>query len=393
MMQRFRRWFSDPLFLLCLAVGLGAFVVQSGELGTSDTLHRLKTSHSWWTGEPAVSPEEFPEFGIHGRNGKFHSWYGIGQSLMMLPADIVGTYAARLRMFQRYGETDPTVRDIVVSYTTNIFVNACTALICFRLLMLLGFSAAESVAGVLALLFATTHLHYTQNMMENNYILLLTLIGFVFQYKWLRTNSRKALAIGSFALGLNLLTRVTAALDLIAAGLFLLLVLIFERAGLHAIWKRIVDHLKIAAPIYFMFFLIERTYSWYSFRILFQKLCARLCRGIPPARPHSPTELPLGNAVPRGILRSPLRSRKIHLPVRPLASASDHSQCSALEAPRPAGASLHDHHHVAAACLHQLLRALQCGAAISPGETATFPPQSSSQCLFPCRYCCITGVT
>jgi len=31
--------------------------------------------------------------------------------------------------------------------------------------------------GVLALMFCTTHLHYTQNMMENNYIMLLTLVG------------------------------------------------------------------------------------------------------------------------------------------------------------------------------------------------------------------------
>ena len=39
----------------------------------------------------------------------------------------------------------------------------------------------ESVWGVLALLFCTTHLHYTQNMMENNYIFLLTLTGLLFQ--------------------------------------------------------------------------------------------------------------------------------------------------------------------------------------------------------------------
>jgi hypothetical protein len=44
--------------------------------------------------------------------------------------------------------------------------------------------------GVLALMFCTTHLHYTQNMMENNYIMLLTLAGFSFQYEWLRTDSR-----------------------------------------------------------------------------------------------------------------------------------------------------------------------------------------------------------
>jgi len=46
-------------------------------------------------------------------------------------------------------------------------------------------------------------------MMENNSILLLTLTGFSFQYEWLRTDNRRALFIGSSALGLNLLTRLT----------------------------------------------------------------------------------------------------------------------------------------------------------------------------------------
>ena len=123
------------------------------------------------------------------------------------------------------------MRSIVVSYSTNILVNVLTALIAFRLLSQLRFSVKESVAGVLALLFCTTHLHYTQNMMENNYIMLLTLTGFSFQYEWLRTDSRRALFIGSCALGLNLLTRLTTGLDLIAAGIFVLLVLWFDESG------------------------------------------------------------------------------------------------------------------------------------------------------------------
>ena len=32
-------------------------------------------------------------------DGKLQSWYGIGQSLLMLPADVVGTYVERLPMF------------------------------------------------------------------------------------------------------------------------------------------------------------------------------------------------------------------------------------------------------------------------------------------------------
>jgi len=69
-------------------------------------------------------------------------------------------------------------------------------------------------------------------MMENNSILLLTLTGFSFQYEWLRTDNRRALFIGSSALGLNLLTRLTTGLDLVATGIFVLLVLWFGgRAG------------------------------------------------------------------------------------------------------------------------------------------------------------------
>lgn len=46
-MSTLRRWLRDPLFLLCLVAALGAIVVQSGELGSSDTTHRLQTTHSF----------------------------------------------------------------------------------------------------------------------------------------------------------------------------------------------------------------------------------------------------------------------------------------------------------------------------------------------------------
>src|SRR5271157_4277067 len=230
MTPRVRRWLCSPVFLLALTAGLSAFVIQSGELGTADTTHRLQATTWLWTDEPQVFPNEYPEFGIHGRGGKLYGWYGIGQSLLMLPADIVGTNLEQLPVFANYG-VDPGVRSIVVSYSTNILINVLTALVCFRFLRLLRFSTRQSVAGVMALLFCTTHLHYAQNMMENNYIMLLTFTGFSFQYEWLRTDSRCALFIGSCALGLNLLTRLTTGLDLMAGGIFVLLALWFEGAG------------------------------------------------------------------------------------------------------------------------------------------------------------------
>jgi hypothetical protein len=258
------RWLRDPLVLLCLVAGLLAFVVQSGELGSADTMHRLQTTHWLWTSEPQVFPNEYPEFGLHGRGGHLYSWYGIGQSLLMLPADLLGTWISHWRVFSDY-EDDPAVRSIVVSYSTNILVNVLTAIIAFRFLLQLGFSVKEAVAGVLALMFCTTHLHYTQNMMENNYIMLLTLTGFSFQYEWLGTGGLRALLIGSGALGLNLLTRLTTGLDLIAAGVFLLLMLWFRKTSIREVWRRSRDYCKVGAPVYAFFLLIDRAYQFYRF--------------------------------------------------------------------------------------------------------------------------------
>src|SRR5438445_9503619 len=152
------RWkLNDPVFLLALVAALGAFAVQAGELRSSDTAHRLPVAHSFWASERPVFPQEYPECGLHGRGGKLQSWYGMGQSLLLLPADIIGTYIERLPIFARYNGNDPAVRNIVVSYITNILVNVLTALIALRFLHQLGFSIKQSVAGVLALLFCTTH--------------------------------------------------------------------------------------------------------------------------------------------------------------------------------------------------------------------------------------------
>jgi hypothetical protein len=264
-MNRIQSWFRNPMFLLCLASGLIAFVVQSGEVGSADTMHRLQSTHAFWTSEPPVFPSEYPEFGVHGRNGSLQSWYGIGQSLLMLPQDILGTYIAKLHIFDDYGDTDPTVRDIVVIYLTQILIIVLTALVCFKLLRQFAFTVNHSIAGVLGLLLATTHLHYTQNMMENNYICLLTLAGFAFQYEWLQTGSRRALLVGVGALGLNLLTRITTGMDLLAGGLFVLLVLRFDGVRGRAFWNRCREYALTAVPVYCFFGLIDRLYQFYRF--------------------------------------------------------------------------------------------------------------------------------
>ncbi len=287
-----RRRFNDPLFLLALAAGLIAFAVQSGELGTSDTQHRLQTAHAWWTGEPQVLPNEYPDFGVRGRGGAIQSFYGIGQSLLMLPADVVGTHLARLKVFTSYNGNDPCVDNIFVSYTINILLAVLTALLCFRFLRQLTFGISQAASGTLALMLLTTHLHYTQDMQENNYIFLLTLAGLSYQYEWLLNGNRRALAIGSAAFGLNLLTRLTTGMDLLAGGLFVLLVLWFEGNRGRALWMRCRSYIATALPIYVFFGFLDRLYQYIRFGSFFTTYMGLTAMEAKQRDPSLPTSYP-----------------------------------------------------------------------------------------------------
>ena len=294
MTSALRGWLCDPLFLLCLTAGLLAFVVQSGELGTADTSHRLQTTHWLWTSEPQVFPYEYPEFGLHGRGGHLYSWYGIGQSLLMLPFDLVGTWVSRWPAFAGTRTIPRSAASSSATASTS-WSTFSPPWLAFRFLGRFDLALKESASGVLALLFCTTHLHYTQNMMENNYIMLLTLTGFCYQYQWLRTDSRRALFVGSCAFGLNLLTRLTTGLDLIAGGLFVLLTLCFDRAqtekqGNQGLWRRLIAYCKIAAPVYLFFLVVDRLYQFYRFGSLtntYVSIFAREQRQMDPTLPQN----------------------------------------------------------------------------------------------------------
>src|SRR5579864_9225703 len=156
-MGMIRRVWSNPVALLVVAVVLLTAMIQSGELGTADTMRRLQVTHSLWTSAPQVTRADYAEFGSAGRGGRIYAWYGIGQSLLMLPADVFGTAAARAPWWRGYvqSKATPQIRGIVVSGCTNVLLNVLRALVALRFLELLGFSGRRSVVGVLVLICAT----------------------------------------------------------------------------------------------------------------------------------------------------------------------------------------------------------------------------------------------
>jgi hypothetical protein len=249
------------MLLLALVAWLTAVAVQPGELGSIDTKRRLQTTHSFWTAEPAVAPGDYPKFGLVGRNNAIYPWYGIGQVLAMLPSDVVGsTLASKLARPADHDE----FREVFITYTISPLLAVGTILLAFRFLVLLEFSVNQAVAGALALLFGTTFLHYAQNMMENNLMMLLTLGGFCWQYEWRRTGRQRALLFGSLALSANLLVRLTTGLNVIAAAMFITLCIIIaqNRAEAFAMLKR---YAATFIPCFLVFIAADRAYHFYRF--------------------------------------------------------------------------------------------------------------------------------
>ncbi len=246
--------------LLSVTALLTALAVQPGEVGSVDTERRLQTTHSFWTSAPPVDPADYPGFGIVGRNNRIYSWYGMGQSLVMLPPDIAATLLLRLLP---HTPDEKEWRGFLVSFTISPLVAVLSVLLSFRFLLLLEFTIPQSAAGALALLFGTTFLHYTQNMMENNLTLLLTLAALCSYYEWLRTDNRRCAWMGSLALGANLLVRLTTGLNIVAIGIFIALCL-----GVSG-WKRAMPRLiffaKTVAAGTLVFVGIDRAYHFYRF--------------------------------------------------------------------------------------------------------------------------------
>jgi hypothetical protein len=129
-------------------------------------------------------------------------------------------------------------------------------------------------------------------MMENNYIMLLTLTGFCYQYEWLLTRNQRALWIGSAAFGLNLLTRLTTGLDLVAGAFFLLLAMWFSRVRGRPLWDRFVAYARISIPVYAAFLLMDRLYQFYRFGSFTNTYVAIFAQEQHRVRPELPANFP-----------------------------------------------------------------------------------------------------
>ena len=266
--RRLTKHLTDkPTLFLGLIALLTSLIVQPGNLGSVDASKRLQVAHSFWTREPAVIQEAGDDFGAVGRNGQPQAWFGIGQSLLMLVPDMIATglvnSVSSLREIDQ--RENGSLRSTLVAYQISPLVCVLGIIVSFHLIRLFGFGVHEAIAGSVTLLYGTTFLHYTQIAQENNFILLMTLLGFYFQFRWLRQHEFYCLIFGATAYGFNLLTRLTTGLDLLAGGLFILICLWRARTSAAIFRRRLRSYLVTCVLVYGFFMLAERFYHFYRF--------------------------------------------------------------------------------------------------------------------------------
>ena len=238
---------------------VACILVNSGSLISSDASKRLQVTHWIWMNAPQVVAGQHDITGLY---GKQYAQWGIGQSLLMLPADMV---AHAVIVHIHSASVKSVVQIALVSYLTFPLLNAISAVLAYLLLLELSFTSTEAVVGVLALVFGTSFLPYAQIQQENSLIFFALIGGFLGNILWLRTHKIKYLCFGVFCLGWSLLVRVPCILDAFTVAMFCAVSILLGKEEVGKKFNDLLRYVFAFGLLYAPFVLADRVYQWIRF--------------------------------------------------------------------------------------------------------------------------------
>ncbi len=165
-------------------------LVNRGTLGSIDTALRADMSHAWWTGTAEVASDYKPfvqgdvRAGVIGKDGRRYISWDLGQSILMLPSDWIGTQIHKLMP----AESEIKLRHTVISYLTFVPLNVAAIVACYWLITLFGFQEKTAGLASIVCLLCTTILHYSQEHQQVNQVLLFVLIGYASALTYVKTH-------------------------------------------------------------------------------------------------------------------------------------------------------------------------------------------------------------
>jgi hypothetical protein len=251
---------ARPPWSLAVLAWLTALLLQTGAFGTVDTSRRYQVTRALWRGELPVAPDDVG-FGIVTATGEVHPWYGIGQSLVMLPGDVIARGLMKLA-----GLGPPLLRKLemsIVAAVTFPLITALTAALAYLALReVTRVSERRAALGVVVWLLGTTVLHYVHVQFENSLDLLLYLVMIVHGVRWAERGARRNLLWAALATGLNLLVRVP---NLVDAVLLLSAVIVARMpSGPERVpWlrRRAIDVAVVWVPVTALALFLDRAYQ------------------------------------------------------------------------------------------------------------------------------------
>lgn len=240
-------------------------VISTGTLGSIDTEVRLQLSHAWATGaeEIQIAPDQKARvrgdilYGVIGVGGKRYIHYDVGQSILMLPGDWIGS---QLSHWFPNIESERW-RELTVNFLVFLPLNVAAVIACFYLLCLFGFPEKIAGLGSLTWLLGTTFLYYAQVHQQNNQILLFVTLAYGAALAYVqRERSYYAILSGLF-LGSAFLIRKSSFIHALTVLLFLVGCLFYKNRDKF----KIVNSLILWIAGFFPLVLLGRFFDYFRY--------------------------------------------------------------------------------------------------------------------------------
>ncbi|HEV3059047.1 MAG TPA: glycosyltransferase family 39 protein [Vicinamibacterales bacterium] len=161
---------------------------------------------------------------VHGKDGRFYSKYGLGQSLAAVPFYLAGHELAELRGHQvTNGGHLLQATELTYAVTMlSVLATAASVALLYLTCRLMGFSTGSAVLTAIALGLGTFAWHYSRTFMTEPTNMLALLLAFYFQLRWAILPRTGWLLLSGLCAGATILVHLSTIVALPALGLWLL---------------------------------------------------------------------------------------------------------------------------------------------------------------------------
>jgi len=144
-----------------------------------------------------------------GAGDRRYSFYGLGQTICMLP------FAATGLAIEKLAGINPRISDLTGQFLASVIlfpaIGAIVVYVFYRLIIALGYSQSSAILAGSLLAFGTMHFHYSVNTQEQTQVVLLMVLAILLMVKYQQKHHFVYAWLFCCALGMCLIFRLDSA--------------------------------------------------------------------------------------------------------------------------------------------------------------------------------------